>query len=87
MSKAHLKRAWIEWLDEREVKGNNNRGFIHPVLVVETDLNLVPGRDALDSSSLEDIIDEAKARFENRFLKIERIRVVPVGIYGSDAQS
>jgi hypothetical protein len=82
MSHPHLKRAWIEWIDERDAKGNTNRGFIHPVLVVETDLNLVPGRNTLDSSTLEDIIDEAKAQFENRILKIDRIRVVPAGMYG-----
>lgn len=81
MPNPHLIRAWVEWLDERDVTGSNNRGFIHPILVIETDLNLVPGRDSLDSSSLEDVIAEAKEQFENRMIKIDRIRIVPVGVY------
>lgn len=70
----NLKGSWIEW----EIIN----GQPVSILVVETDISTAPGADGIDSSAMEDLIDDAKAKHAHPNFSIERIRVVPVGFYG-----
>lgn len=69
----HIKGSWVEW--------ESGPAGVEPILVIETDLPLVPGVDGMRSSELDDMIDAAMKRHEKPNLQIKRTRVVPMGPY------
>jgi hypothetical protein len=71
MTHPNLKRSWIEW----EFSPNGPA----PVVVIETDLSLEPGPNGIDSSTLDDMIDEALAAHSSPNFKPQKARIVPAG--------
>ena len=64
-----LRRSWHEW----EVDGRERR----VVLVVETGLEMRPGRDGFDAAALDKLISDVTAEMRASPSPIDRVRIVP----------
>lgn len=73
MTHPNMKRAWIEW--------EYGPAGAAPILVIETDIPMSPGPNGMDSSNLDDMIDEAIKAYSSPSFTIYRARIVPLGTH------
>lgn len=66
----NIKRTWVE-LEDR--KGE----LPETILVIETDLELLPGNRGWDSGAIDDMIENAKNRHSGLNITFDRVRIVP----------
>lgn len=67
----NLLDHWFEWSTEGD--GSNPR----PIVVLETDAQISPASESVDSGVLDDMIDAVRKEYEG--LEIARFRIVQAG--------